>query len=463
MRLSECLTHADISVLQKVADYYQLSCIRHSKLSLLQEILITLRNPDLTVSQVNKWSVLRRQAMMRLSFDSRGIFSTEELEAMFQSQGDSMALSELTRQGWLYPTTRFNGRLQYCLPEELQKSLATSLTSEMLTHLRLRREEPLICRDEGYALVRDFEVLLEYAKRHRVQLTVEGSLYKRNLEQLLQLLEVAEFPPESGWRFGYGRRFHDYPDRLALMYDFAYQQQLLVENEESILAVTDEIPRWQQLAEIVKLKRLFNFYVSLYRRAIFRLPLILRLLMQLPKDHWVNSLDLLSILGDLVQPYYYDARDNVWENRILKMLMHLGVLRTGIDEDRQTWFQITQVGQQLLSGDTLPQDIEVTTTERRVLMVQPNFEIVATADHTAILTELALLCDLKEGGTLRIYRMSEASARHGLASGKTADEWIDFLSRYSQTPVPGNVERTLREWERLYRVQEKADSEGLSG
>jgi hypothetical protein len=142
--------------------------------------------------------------------------------------------------------------------------------------------------------------------------------------------------------------------------------------------------------------------------------------------------------------------------------MHMGVLRTGSDEDNQIWFQITQTGQQLLLGDTLSEEIDETAIEKRIFIVQPNFEIVITANNAAILSDLALLCDLKEGGTLRVYRMTESSIQRGLAARKTANQWIEFLNRFSQTPVPGNVERTLREWERRGNALKESEQESLS-
>jgi hypothetical protein len=416
-------------------------------MSLLQEILFCLRSKSFIDQTLPHWQDGVEVPVLRLCLDNRTDFSAEELSGIFLSWGGERAIHTAMCQGWLFPTTRLSGRLMYMIPPDLRTHMRQNIIGHYTRKIRTSTEGPLTYHDEGHALVRDLDVFLEYVRHHTVQLTREGSMYKRNLSQILELLEVTEEPLQGGWRFGYGRRFHDYPDRFALAYDYAYQRKLIREEEDGNLIATDECEAWYKLSETERQRDLVRFYVGLYRRAIVRLPQVIPLIAYVSAE-WVEAEDMLSALTDFVAQYYYDERDQVWHVRILKMLMHLGLIRTGEDENQRTWFQITKLGQQLLTPDALPSGPYEKQDSQRILIVQPNFDVVVTGDQPLVTAELATFTDLKQAGAVRVYRLTEASVRKGLQSSHSMTTWLEFVQRYSQTPVPGNVERTLLEWAR---------------
>ncbi|MCL6547745.1 MAG: helicase-associated domain-containing protein [Alicyclobacillus sp.] len=511
MKLSECLNGADIHTLRRIAEHYELSCSKHSKLSLLQEILFAFGSRSFLEQCASNWRRGREAGLLRLVMDGRQVFSAEELGAFFhvrQTHSDRPAgrgpepaegsadrdrpgggqragksgnrsgkqrtartpagdgaggpdsspageleqmLAKMTAEGWLFPTTRFGGRVMYCVPAELCDLLREHLLRQLSASLVRSEQGPLTYREEDHAMARDLDVFLEYVRHHTVKLTTDGSMYKKNLLQVLELLEVPEEPLQGGWRFGYGRRFHDYPDRFALMYDYAYHHHLIEEREDGILAVGGESQRWLQTPMLDRQRGLVRFYVQLYRRAITRLPLVAQLIARLAVD-WVDGRSMLEQVGMFVNDYYYDSQQQVWETRILKMLMHLGVIRTGHDENGTLWFQMTKLGQQLLTPDAIPPVADEAQERQRMLIVQPNFEIVVTADQPAVTAALAQFTELRQAGVVRVYRISEDAVRRGLQSGQCVADWLSMLNRHAQTPVPGNVERTLKEWERLYTM-----------
>jgi Helicase conserved C-terminal domain/Transcription factor Tfb2 len=461
MKLAECLNTADISTLRAIAERYDLHCSRHSKLSLLQEILYTFQSSAFLQEHMETWVHGREYAMLRLSLEQRRTFSQEELVGVLQGQGDDNALDKAVQEGWLFPTTRYGGRLLYCVPEELQSKIRGVMVQRFSKQLETMDDGPLLYQEEGHAMVRDVDVFLEYVRNHDVRLTTDGSIYKRNLTQILELLEVPEEPLQSGWRFGYGRRFHDYPDRFALLYDYAYHANLISEDNDGLLRLADGVAAWAGLDMLDRQRAFVRFYMSTYRRPIKRLPQVAQLIAHAARK-WTCSDGMLTALSDLVQPYYYDEQHQVWKTRILKMLMHLGLIRTGSDESGREWFQITQLGQQLLTPDALPVIPDQAKEKQRILIVQPNFEIVVTTDQPMITAELSLFTELRQAGVIRVYRMTEESVQKGVAAGKSLTAWLDFLQTYSQTPVPGNVERTLEEWDRVMRAERAVEDDTLT-
>lgn len=445
MKLAECLNSADIMTLRKVAEHYQFSCSRHSKMELIQEILYHFRSQSFLAENVPQWGQTASSALLRLAMDPRKSFSAEEIPAMFGCTIDDPPLQSALAEGWLFANTHVNGRFMFFIPDELRTVLRDAAVDRHSVGLVTDVDGPLVFQDEAHAMARDLDVFLEYVSHHDVRLTVDGAMYKRNLTQVLQLLEVPEEPPSDSWRFGYGRRFHEYPDRLALLYDFAYQSQLLRETDDGWLVTGNKVSEWLSMGPFERARQLLKCYISVYRRPILRLPLIIQLLCAVSPD-WIRTDTMLSMLGDLVKDYYYDSREQVWNVRVLKMLTHLGVIRIGQDEASHTWFQITKLGQQLITPDDVEEHENQREMASRILIVQPNFDIVVTADQPVITAELANIADLTQAGMVRVYRMSEESVKRGLLGGKSGDDWVNFLARHTQATLPGNVERMIREW-----------------
>jgi len=450
MKLSECLIAAEIKTMRNIALHYQFTCSKHSKLDLHQEILYAFQNKKFLKDSAVAWVKGRDEAMIRLCLDYRSVFTVEELEGLFSKTEDAV-IPKAMAEGWLYPTTKFGGRMMYCIPEEIKLFIHQTVIDGLAQRIKQSSEGPLIYREDGHAMVRDVEVFLEYLRHHDVSITQEGTMYKRNLQQVLALVEHSEVILEGGWRFGYGRRFHDYPNRFSLLYDYAHHAGLVWETENLTLQVTELGLQWPLLSQLERHRELVKFYLSLYRRPILRLPQIVRIIANVA-ERWVNSNSLLSSLGQLVNAYYYDTVDDVWHRRIIEMMTSLGLIRTGQDENFETWFQITNLGQQLLTPDANKKSAETVNENHRILIVQPNFDIVVTADNGTVTTELSHFTDLKKSGAIRTYRISQDSVARGLNKGQSLKIWLDFLQQHAHTAIPGNVERTLVEWDKAWQA-----------
>jgi len=451
LRLAECLNGSDIATLRKIAERYKFECPKYSKLTLIQEITYAFRTPTFLNEHFSTLFAQRPTSLLRLCLDSRDMFSAEDLAAMFGPADKSTRPFEgVLRDGWLFPTSRANGRILFVIPEEIKRAMRTYVMTELQSQMVTAEQGPVTYREEDTALSRDLGMFLEYVRHHDVQLTVEGAMYKRYLQQVLSLLEIDEEVLSGGWRFGYGRRFHDYPDRFALLYDYAFAEHLICEGVDSILHVTPEATAWLSSERITRQRSIVRYYISLYRRPIPRLPQVVQLF-GFVTEKWVKATSAFTVLAALLNAYYYDDVTHVWQDRILKMLMHLGLIRIGEDENSTTWFQITKLGQQLLTQDTIVE--HVAREPERILIVQPNFEILVTEDAPLITAELALFAEVKEAGAVRVYRLTDNSVLRGLETGRPLDKWMEFVQQNSQSPMPGNVERTLQEWAKLYMLE----------
>jgi hypothetical protein len=450
LKLSECVGSADINVLRKIAKYHQFTCSLYSKHALIQEILFTFRFSDFVNGLIDRWYASFPTIYTRLCLSNRQEFSVEEIHAMFQMEKQKeLGLKEAMEQGLIFLATSEFGRACYVVPGEILDAMRVRLIKNLKQQVAVNTDGPLAYQDEEFALCRDVDVFLEYVTHHDVQLTTDGAIYKRYLQQILQLIEIEEALIQDGWRFGYGRRIHDYPDRFALLYDFAYHNSLIQETEAGMLEILPAVEKWNLLLPEQKQRKLILFYMSVYRRAIPRLPEIMRVTLHLAEE-WVESTSVLKAIRVLVNKFYYDEIEDVWRVRIVKMMMHLGLLKVGYDESQNTWFQIAKLGQQLLTNEMITRSGEEVGGEQRILMVQPNFDILVTADEPMITMEIARYAELRDAGAIRIYSITEKSVQAGLQTGHSLTDWLGLVSKYAQGPIPGNVERTLKEWEKSF-------------
>jgi hypothetical protein len=65
---------------------------------------------------------------------------------------------------------------------------------------------------------------------------------------------------------------------------------------------------------------------------------------------WTTVASLKKTLIPLVDAYYFDQPDDILEQRVLKMMMHLGLLQIGEHEDGTAVVQMKPVGVRIVQG-----------------------------------------------------------------------------------------------------------------
>jgi len=178
-------------------------------------------------------------------------------------------------------------------------------------------------------------------------------MYKRQLGQALELMSVGEgVPGKAGWRFGYGRRFRDYPDRFSLLYDYAFHEGMIRENPDR-LTVTEAGLAAAESPEPFDPARLYRFWMRLYKKPVANLAALVQWVARLAGS-WTTVSSLYEVLQPIVRPYYYDQEKEVLELRVLRMMMHLGLLRWGETETGETVVRMTPQGKAIVTGANVP-------------------------------------------------------------------------------------------------------------
>ncbi len=337
MNLADMLTYADIGQLTAMAGCYQCDCKRNSKHDLIQSLLILLGSRDFMESHIRSCKPEELRFLNTLLFDERSHFSLEDLlaaakQASFDRPdgidgGHREMISRFKNGGWLFSGTSQQSKYLYQIPEDLKRRFLEQM-EYFIGEKVSGSSEPAVYRAEGDLLEADLLLLLRYVKENEPELNQEGALYKRYQQGLMNALQIPEpLLGKGGWRFGYGRACEHYPPRLALLYDYARHRRFISEDGYCLrLAASGEALLAEGKTE--KLMQIFFFWLKLYKGAVPNLPSIVYWISKSARD-WVSLSSLVEGIGWLIRPFYYDDAASILEQRILRMMLHLGMVRLG--------------------------------------------------------------------------------------------------------------------------------------
>nr|WP_306433046.1 hypothetical protein [Paenibacillus sp. J45TS6] len=355
MNLADLLTYADIGQLNRIANHYECSSNTHSKHELIQSILVTLGNSSFIEELVYDLPEGQLSFLNALLFDGRVNYSIEELTALakqaMEPKGERPAayfrdiVVQFTKRGWLFNGSTQQTKYLYRVPQDLKMKFMGVIRSKFI-QLAEVVPEPSVYREEHHLMFEDMKLLLKFTDQYEIPLNQEGFMYKRTQQQLLDFLHVKEpLVGKAGWRFGYGRSYKEYPDRLALLYDYAIHQRYIAENN-GILAITDEGTHVFEKSSDEELMQIFRYWLRLYKGAIPSLASVVYWIGECAKE-WITVSSLLESMGEIIHPFYYDTNEAVLKQRILQMMMHLGMVRIGEHEEKGQVVRMTPWGNRL--------------------------------------------------------------------------------------------------------------------
>jgi hypothetical protein len=367
MNLADMLSYADIHDLGKIAGTYNCECNGHSKNELIQSILTAISRKEVFERQITDLSIEDVRFLNSLIFDKRGTFSLEELIARVQlsrfvkEQDDAWnpreMIARFKQRGWLFNGFSIDTRYMFQVPADLKRRFSDAL-GKQLQHRLEPTEEPEVYRDEQQLIVDDIRSFLEYVQQNETVLTAENYLYKRYLQQVLDRLSVKENPVgKTAWRFGYGRMFKEYPNRFSLIYDYCYYQELITEHHQ-VLALTNKGRERLENGQKEDLLQVYRFWLRLYKGAVPNLQLLVFWLEKLTRS-WVTIASVHKALQPLIRPFYYDSPESILEQRIMQMMMHLGLIRIGEKGEKGPVIQLTKLGGSIIQGTYVAEEDKI--------------------------------------------------------------------------------------------------------
>lgn len=360
MNLADMLSYADISQLTSIAKRYDCECNRHSKHELIQSILSALGRKDRFEQYVMEMSIEELRFLNSILFDQRTSFNLEELVARVQQtrfdQGESNhslphprdIIVKFKHSGWLFNGCSPHTKYMFQIPDDMKSRFREVLNRHFQLQLT-RVPEPQIYRDEEGHIGVDVLKLLRFIQQEHIPLNTEGVMYKRTQQQLLEYMSIWEPVIQKGeWRFGYGRRFHDYPNRLSLLYDYVFFQGWIEEQNGELQLTSQGSSKLLHDLSYEPLQPLYRFWLKLYKNAIPNLPSLVNWIYECT-DNWTTLESLEPVLIPYIKPFYYDSSESILRKRIITMMVHLGLIRFG-EADGNGVIQITKRGKTIIQG-----------------------------------------------------------------------------------------------------------------
>ncbi len=234
MNLADMLTYADIGQLTTIAEHYECECKRNSKHELIQSILVMLNRREFIEQQVSSSSAKDLRFLNTLLFDGRGSYSLEELLAIIgqtafdadpsdkqqKAESPREAIARYKRCGWLFNGTTQSTRFLFQMPNDLKERFRQELGAMLRNRVR-RSGEPGAYREEQNLYAEDLLLFLRYVRDQEIELNQEAAMYRRQQQQVMDMLHVSEpLVTKGGWRFGYGRSFTSYPSQVCFAVRF---------------------------------------------------------------------------------------------------------------------------------------------------------------------------------------------------------------------------------------------------
>lgn len=351
MNFTELLTYADIEQVRKITSFYGCTSNPHSKNDCIRVLVSHLNKRTELKRIVDRLKPSELRLLQLLYFDWRTLFNMEELLGMGRTacldkeESPRKWIGAARNMGWIFPGVTAHSRSLFYISQDLLERLM-----EVFAEPYLEEGKPslhlAVIRDERDVFVHDLEQFLLFVKNNEVTLTGEGSIYRQQQRKLFQLLHFPESPIDpSGWRFGFGRRYHQYPDRFSLLYDYAFYRGYIVEAPEGVLRLTEAGAHQRTREDAQEKTEAVRFWMRLYRRPIPHLLLNIRWIQFLASSQWIQRNTLQRAVEQWLDPYYYVSKEELLD-RILQMMLYLGMINLGEDEEGVQWLKMTAEGEQ---------------------------------------------------------------------------------------------------------------------
>lgn len=352
MRMADWLTYTDIEQLRQLNRYYGCECDHHSKKDLICSLLRHVSKKSHLQKMTEELTPAGYRFLQLIMLDPSLSYTMEELLAKGRAalQGESgeprTFVVDFLKRGWLFPGYSHRTQYLYHIPsdtrEQMVELLAAPYKQGGLT------QSPSFYRDEDGQLVSDLYHFLDFLRREIVFITGDGAIHRNQQKQLFKTFYINEEPLTGKEpRFGFGRRYHLYPDRFSLLYDYAFYKEYLVEGD-GVISLSESLSGKITHNDGQEGREMYRFWLRLYRKPIPHLPLIIRWIGLLLHSNCLRLEQVYQVVEPWLAPFYYETKTSLFQ-RVIQMLVHVGILRMGI-EAGETYLSLTQSGVKWLHG-----------------------------------------------------------------------------------------------------------------
>jgi hypothetical protein len=315
---------------------------------------------------------------------------------------------------------------------------------------------------QGVNALSNLSRFLAFVQSNSVRITKRGEMFKSTWKRIE---EGCLQEPQQEISMG---------ESVRMLYRFARNENLIDTRAEGTLRIASAGRTWGATGMAAKLERLVEFMVhepldeALGEHDLPLRRTLMRMLHHLEPGVWYDLMYLpflarnqhLCNLDDWQEEQGH-ARSNhgsrghggsdlqrlawtlvAW---LRGRLFPVGLIDLGYDSNgHAVAMRLTRLGTFALGMEAAPSP----GMGRGSLVVTPDFEVVffPGEDSVQLIYDLDRFADRAASGTLKQYRLNEASLKRGLLGGMELHRMRDCLEMHSRTPIPENVYIALSDW-----------------
>lgn len=343
-----------------------------------------------------------------------------------------LVLTRLRQRGVLYAVRQKWGGTFYILPTDIREAwlsveLADTGTCEKETDVKVTRLAPP-------GILYDLFHFLVMIERDDVVLTSKGQLHKRSIQKMNIELDMPEAPfQRAGWMNVEGEDLSN----VHVVYRLAQKCGLLAGKAgERLRLEQDVLSRWLAMSYQEAGRELYEQMTKELLRTKPRYAACLWWMRQ--QAGWVSVRDMALFwteqLGQAKTSWETFAAE--WTDLCLEPFHASGWIdwAEGVSGKAWRWSSLSPFSE--------------TMSVPHKGYVQPNFEwLIPLHFPLALRWKMAQFADLVQTDQMCTYDINESSVQRGMEKGWTAEEMLRFMYNHSRTPVPQNVEVSVRQWE----------------
>lgn len=323
MNLMDVLLFQNQTELVKLLRDTQSNYNEHSKREMIEVLYPLLLNKENLNERFQQLTVAAKRIVLTICYDDKLFLSKEELYGIVPKV-DNLAflqlLKELTTSGLLFVYLNKN----YLIPSQLKKELINCFQRNIDDNSLILPSSSHT--DNQLYMVNDLFSFIDIITERALPLTKNGLLYKKDFQRIIKLFHRKEVLPSEQWRFGYGRRFSNYPDRFSLIYDYCFYRGWITEKDGN-LAIGPRVNELHDSKLTECMHGIVRYWLKLYRRPVPAIQLLFKILIDsLKEGEGLEQEFIIAELTPFVDEYYFDKKEDVIKKRFLNMLCSLDII-----------------------------------------------------------------------------------------------------------------------------------------
>ncbi len=428
MRLSRALQKVGVTFWRKMAGYYDLGHLEFSSNRLYQALLKSLRDPEIigdTMKKLpeNDTKMLKAVVLAQSSGSNYDARHWKKYSAYIKPSNDDPFMG-LKDRGIVY----INEEEKIYVPYEISNAVIEVLKVSAQDYEFVNEE--VILSSGGVKVVGDLIRFLDIVRKEDIRVTQANQLYKRDQEVFMLRLDIDEsFKLNSGSRL-------DFLFQLVQSID-------LTEVLDGDLNLHKDIDNWFKKPANEIWLNIHDYWTTQYPESPeprVSQQVLVGIITKLLDDIVIDKDELKKLYEDFGGIIPAHSENDDWWKNIINELVYLGILRSGIHQDK-TVLKVNQEIHNLISENATE------WMEEDKFILENDYQIIVSPYiKPEILWMLSEMTTDEGANAAYTYKITKSSIYHAMLQGREKDEIIDFFNEHSKTGLSENIKESIASW-----------------